>query len=175
MAQALKLHPDSICEAVTRLDVVVMRQATRLSVRYVVHGTMAALRIPAVAATSRTDELWQHTCCEAFIGTDAGVYYEFNWSPATQWAAYKFSGYRAGMANADTSAPIIAQARGEERFEMQATIDCESLGLASKHWRLGVTAVIEEMNGRKSYWALAHPPGKPDFHHADGFVMELEA
>ena len=27
--------------------------------------------------------------------------------------------------------------------------------------------------GGISYWALAHPPGKPDFHHADGFALEL--
>jgi hypothetical protein len=33
--------------------------------------------------------------------------------------------------------------------------------------------VIEETNGNKSYWALAHPAGKPDFHHADGFAYEL--
>lgn len=37
-----------------------------------------------------------------------------------------------------------------------------------------ICAVIEEADGTKSYWALAHPPGKPDFHHADGFVLELE-
>jgi hypothetical protein len=24
-----------------------------------------------------------------------------------------------------------------------------------------------------SYWSLEHPPGKPDFHHPDGFTMEL--
>jgi hypothetical protein len=40
-------------------------------------------------------------------------------------------------------------------------------------WRLGLSAVIEETSGRKSYWALAHPPGKPDFHHADCFAYEL--
>jgi hypothetical protein len=42
-------------------------------------------------------------------------------------------------------------------------------------WLLGLSAVIEEMNGRLSYWALAHPPGKPDFHHADCFALELPA
>ena len=41
--------------------------------------------------------------------------------------------------------------------------------------QLGVSAVIEETNGRKSYWALAHPPGKADFHHDDGFVLQLPA
>jgi hypothetical protein len=40
-------------------------------------------------------------------------------------------------------------------------------------WRLGVSAVIEESDGAKSYWALKHAPGKPDFHHADSFAYEL--
>src|SRR3546814_3736372 len=33
--------------------------------------------------------------------------------------------------------------------------------------KLALSAVIEELDGTKSYWALAHPPGKPDFHHPD--------
>jgi len=33
--------------------------------------------------------------------------------------------------------------------------------------------VIEETSGRLSYWALAHPSGKPDFHHADCFACEI--
>jgi hypothetical protein len=39
--------------------------------------------------------------------------------------------------------------------------------------RLGLTAVIEQANLAKSYWALAHPPGEPDFHHRDGFALTL--
>ena len=35
--------------------------------------------------------------------------------------------------------------------------------------------VIEELDGTKSYWALAHPPGKPDFHHPDCFALTLAA
>ena len=42
-----------------------------------------------------------------------------------------------------------------------------------RSWRLGLSAVIEDANGDISYWALAHPPGKPDFHHADGFACEF--
>ena len=44
---------------------------------------------------------------------------------------------------------------------------------ANASWRLGLSAVIEDTSGGKSYWALAHPPGKPDFHHADCFALEL--
>jgi hypothetical protein len=40
-------------------------------------------------------------------------------------------------------------------------------------WLAGLCAVIEEADGTISYWALAHPPGAPDFHHPDCFVLEL--
>jgi hypothetical protein len=39
----------------------------------------------------------------------------------------------------------------------------------------GLTAVLEEADGVKSYWALAHGPGKADFHHAACFAARLEA
>ena len=34
-------------------------------------------------------------------------------------------------------------------------------------------AVVEEADGRLSYWALRHPPGRPDLHHADAFALRL--
>jgi hypothetical protein len=45
---------------------------------------------------------------------------------------------------------------------------------AKRSWRLGLSAVIEEKDGTKSYWALAHPnPDRPDFHLADCFTAKL--
>lgn len=40
--------------------------------------------------------------------------------------------------------------------------------------RVGISAVIEKTDGTKSYWALAHPEGKPDFHHPACFAGTLE-
>jgi hypothetical protein len=40
---------------------------------------------------------------------------------------------------------------------------------------IGLTAVVEEVDGTKSYWALAHAPGPPDFHNADCFTARLPA
>ncbi len=40
--------------------------------------------------------------------------------------------------------------------------------------RLGLSAVVEANDGTLSYWALRHPPGRPDFHHPDGCVLRLE-
>ena len=64
--------------------------------------------------------------------------------------------------------------RIERRIEgLAATIDLS--GLPKGVWRVGFSAVIEERDGTMSYWALAHPPGKPDFHHRDCFALELPA
>jgi hypothetical protein len=62
-----------------------------------------------------------------------------------------------------------------QRYTLQAVLTLDALpGLPRDgRWRLALSAVIEETNGGKSHWALAHPAGKPDFHHADGFTYEL--
>jgi ABC-type uncharacterized transport system permease subunit len=39
---------------------------------------------------------------------------------------------------------------------------------------LALSVVVEHEDGVLSYWALAHPAAKPDFHHRDAFVLELE-
>lgn len=66
--------------------------------------------------------------------------------------------------------PIISSS-SSEWFEMHVTLPLDFAARAPL--RLGLSAVIEEKGGRKSYWALAHPPGKADFHHPDSFVCEL--
>jgi hypothetical protein len=73
--------------------------------------------------------------------------------------------------------PRIEVKASNTRFELRATAALDSLpGLpADAAWTLALSAVIEEMNGNKSYWALAHPQGAPDFHHADCFALELAA
>jgi hypothetical protein len=178
MRQALKLHPDSLCSAATHIEVEVWRpRAGSLVMRYLVTGNISDLRMPRATAASRADELWQHTCFEAFVGTSAGAgYYEFNFAPSTQWAVYRFSGYRTGMrAATEISAPRIEVQSSRECYTLQASVELDRLSSLplDAGWRLGLSALIEETSGRKSYWALAHPPGKADFHHPDCFVHEL--
>src|SRR6266699_5092857 len=99
MRQFLKLHPDSPCIAAAHIEVAVARpRSDRLLLSYVVTGQVSDIRMPAAAAATRGEELWRHTCFEAFVRASSGAeYYEFNFSPSTQWAAYRFSGYRSGM------------------------------------------------------------------------------
>jgi len=175
MRQSLRLHPDSLYLAAAQVEVEVARpRAGSLLLSYVVTGKIGDLRLPPVTAGARTDELWRHTCFEAFVRPLPGeAYYEFNFAPSTQWAAYRFDGYRSGMRVAtEISALRIDVQAAPERYTLQAVLDLSRLQLEAR-WRLGLAAVIEETSGRQSYWALAHPPGKPDFHHSDCFACEF--
>ena len=69
---------------------------------------------------------------------------------------------------------IKGRKTSEGRFELRASLELPDLA-RDKAWRLGLAAIIEETNGRQSYWALEHPPGKADFHRAEGFAYELES
>jgi hypothetical protein len=178
MRHALRPHPDSACVAAMRIDVDVARpSAGSLVLTYVVDGGISELRLPAMTPTARGDELWQQTCFEAFVGTAAGAaYYEFNFAPSTQWAAYRFSGHRSGMRVAtEISAPRIEVQPASDSYTLQASLTLGELpGLPRDvGWRLGLAAITEDTRGGKSYWALAHPPGKPDFHHFDCFALEF--
>ncbi|MET0295493.1 MAG: DOMON-like domain-containing protein [Phenylobacterium sp.] len=135
------------------------------------------VRWPEPAAPARRDGLWEHTCFEAFVRPGEGPgYLEFNLSPSGAWAAYRFDDYRAGMAPAPVDAPRAVAARPEGVFELSAMLDLSGLpGVADRPWSVGVSAVIEALDGAKSYWALSHPPGKADFHHADCFGLTFPA
>ena len=140
-----------------------------LTLHYVVIGDVEALALPDEAEQVRLDELWEHSCFEAFVGAQDD-YLEVNLAPSTAWAAYRFHGYREAMGDAAMEPPDIATTRTKNRFVLRADVPI--------NWWAGplaLAAVIEERSGRKSYWALAHPPGAPDFHHPDCFVLDLPA
>lgn len=56
---------------------------------------------------------------------------------------------------------------------MRAAVDLS--GLPDGYWCVCITVVIEETGGKRSFWSLAHPPGKPDFHHEACFAFEVPA
>jgi hypothetical protein len=174
MPRAMLLcHPDTPSEAVSRIDVELARSPSGvLGLRYVVAGRIGDLALPAPVPSRRGDRLWEHTCFEAFFADEEGeAYSELNVSPSTQWAAYRFTGYRAGMQQAYLPPPRVEVERGDDRLEVRVALKLRAAGRR----RLGLSAIIEETGGAKSYWALAHPAGAPDFHHPSCFAAELPA
>src|SRR5258708_12741767 len=128
MRQLLR-HPDSRSFAAARIEVAVARpRADRLVLSYVVTGKMSDIRMPPVMPSARADELWRHTCFEAFVRAASGpAYYEFNFAPSTQWAAYRFNGYRSGMTAAEISPPPIQVRSGPHSYTLQLSPDLNYL------------------------------------------------
>ncbi len=162
-------HPDFPPAAVRAISVEVDAARRTWLLSYSVDGAHA-LALPAPGAGQRTEGLWRTTCFELFVRPAAGEgYFEFNLSPSTDWAAYAFGGYRERMRDLIVPVPRI------ERTAAGLTSTLDLSGLPAGPGRLGLSAVIDELDGTRSYWALAHPPGKPDFHHPDCFALELPA
>jgi hypothetical protein len=175
-------HPVSergaVQDLVEELAVTVAGGSQQLSLRYRLTGELAALQLPEPRPTTRSDGLWRPSCFEAFIArAGANEYWEYNFSPSGAWAAYHFNAYREGMAPLMQGVPPgMRRQDGEETFELEVTLDLSWLRRSSSGvgLRLGLAAVIEDKARVLSYWALKHPAEKPDFHHADGFAVELD-
>ena len=152
-------------------------EPNRLQITFLVTGDIGTLKIPAKCSPHRVDRLWDHTCFEAFVRTDGdSSYYEFNFSPSSEWAVYEFCGYRDGVPIEDDGLlPEINVHCTRGRIEMDAMVSLERLTKIQpgSRLRIGLSAVIEANDGTFSYWALKHPAAKPDFHHADSFALEL--
>lgn len=144
-----------------------------LQLRWRVEGS-GGLVVPRFAGRDRTDRLWRTTCFELFCRQPGSEpYVELNLSPSERWAAYDFEAYRTGMAERPIRrAPTITPRRGGDVLILDAALRLADL--PSPPWQLGISAVLEEEGGALSYWALAHPADRPDFHHPDCFALSLE-
>jgi hypothetical protein len=174
----LLAHPDAGAESVWSIATEAqLTPGTSLCCHYTLRGDTSQLRLPQVGAGHRTDGLWRHTCFEAFVGAEGSAgYYEFNFSPALDWAAYRFDDYRTGMCAATLDqAPGLQVRRSSDALELMATVHLAGLAplCHAPALRLALAAVIEENDGRLAYWALWHPSGRPDFHHPESFTLEL--
>ena len=119
----------------------------------------------------RVNDLWHTTCFEAFLRAPGDeAYREWNFAPSGQWAAYDFTSHRDGRTDAEVAAPYVRIEDNMTWWALGATIAVD----AETPWQLGLSAILEEKDGTKSYWALAHPEGdKPDFHDPVCFAARL--
>jgi hypothetical protein len=202
-------HPDSLPAAIGSVTCLVSwRGAGLWCFDYIIGEPQTALRMPAPVEPARSYGLWERTCFELFLRQpDDERYYEFNFSPSGEWAAFGFDSYRSGMTEVAVAQPLItstdrrqfelamgrhltdlgmdqelassfaamkesASSEPARNYALSASLEDPGFG-ASGSWVAGISAIIEEADGTKSHWALAHPPGEPDFHHPDCFVLDL--
>ncbi|HEY6483886.1 MAG TPA: DOMON-like domain-containing protein [Steroidobacteraceae bacterium] len=170
----LTCHADAPAAAVHGVEVGIRALPQgMLALDYALEADLARVRILPSETAGRADGLWQHTCFEAFIRScDGRSYCELNFAANRDWAAYRFDGYRAAMRPLPMAAPQLSVCRREQRLELQVLVQLPE-EFRSQGVRMALSAIVEEDDGRLSFWALRHPPGKPDFHHAGAFALEL--
>jgi hypothetical protein len=175
-SSSLHSHPATPCPAVSALHVSSCALADgAMRLRFQLEGEMHALRIPGAAEAGFADELWQHTCFEAFIAmAGSPAYREFNFSPSGEWAAYAFTDYRQrDMSWTPAAAPRMHLRATPESLDLEVTLPAALLCSPCGPLDISLTAVIETSGLTLSYWALAHPGERPDFHQRAAFTLRL--
>lgn len=176
-AVALQVHPASAWKPALTVTATLALAGTvegpALLIDYRIHGDLRDLYVPPQTDPVATDGLWQHTCVEAFLGlAQAAAYREFNFSPSTQWASYAFEDERV-RASAHTlmghASPAVSCSHSGGTLQVLALIPA-ALWPAPAPCLIGLTAVLENKDGRLSYWAISHPKDRPDFHDRQGWV-----
>lgn len=163
----LKPHPGTPSPWIDEVEVQFERDGPLLWLRFTAIGDPSAIAWPAEAGQGRADDLWRHTCFEVFVAADEG-YVEYNLSPSGRWASYRFDSPRMGMRNAEEVGAVLGMDGAFDQMALEGRIE-----LPHGARKLGLSAVIKDVDGGVSYWALAHPSAKPDFHHPDSFVLDL--
>ena len=166
--RSILLAPFEACAASNPFScsVSIQLQAGLLLLEYTVSGPLQNLIIPAAAASPGfTPKLWRHSCCEYFLRqTDMENYTEWNFSPCGNWWVCAFDDYRAPS---EKQPPVMQPQhldvrRQERRLTLSTAIAC----LPAPPLRIGPALVLEHAGGSRSHWAMQHPDGAPDFHHA---------
>ncbi len=152
-------HPDTPPGAIQLIDAELRRVPGGAVATFRAIGDISRLDIPPPASPERTDELWEATCFELFVGGEGSGYREYNFSPSGAWAAFEFDGYRFGRTDAPAGIEI-EKLLNPKCLTLIAKIESEFSTPAN----VGMTAVIKETDGAIRYWSTAFAPGKPDFH-----------
>jgi hypothetical protein len=180
MRLSLRPHSSTPCASLTSVEVKILRlPGAALELHYFAMGSVRDIEWSVSAKPERLDRLWEESCFELFVQPlDRRSYVEFNFAPSSCWASYQFGDYRSGMQIVPVpQPPSIATRATDKSHVLTAKLTMAQFrGFEdSQDWQIGLSAVIEEKSTAKSYWALNHPVGKPDFHHKDCFALTLPA
>jgi hypothetical protein len=174
----LQPHPTTPCAVVEALTATIAPETSGdWHLSFTLAGDVERLRVPPLAhSAAAADGLWQHTCFEAFIADPHSArYHEFNLSPSGEWAAYVFAAERLRQPDAALLLPPrIVCAHAARTLRLDARLPAAALPATTGGWLLGLSAVIESTDGALSYWALAHPAARPDFHQRAGWMGRLD-
>ncbi len=173
---AFRLHPFPGQDSGTvTIQGGIERTSEALVLSFVLQGNLGDLVLPTTTKRTRCDNLWQSTCLELFWAEEeVKNYWELNLAPTGGWNVYTFTDYRTGMGREERVVePHIETTSTPGSFSLTAELGIGSLHPNSAPLRVGVSGVLQHRDNRLSYWALAHPKAKPDFHAPQSFLLRL--
>jgi hypothetical protein len=148
-----------------------------LDVQYLLTGNVDEVFLPPPSPSpGRRDELWKATCFEFFLAVkDEPGYWEFNMSPSGDWNVYRMDAYRRIGFREETKIPQLPFEikRDLNRFSLDVAVDLTFLVRPNQELQMGITAIIQGIDGVETYWALAHPALQADFHLRESFTLAL--
>ena len=140
-------------------------------------GEIENIHLPAQSdSPARKHDLWKATCFEFFLASKGRPeYWEFNLSPSGNWNVYAMDEYRqVNMREEGAYAQIPFEfKKTSNELSLDCAVNLSRLFRRQSVLLIGITAVIQTTDGSKTYWALAHPGPRADFHLRESFVMEL--
>ena len=167
-------------------------EPTQINCTFLLNGTLDTIlwpenRLVDVDDTSKflpqkaheTENLWEHTCFELFIGT-AGKpeYFELNVSPDGRWHCYSFDDERLNMRNSGMlRVSEVNLTNSLTEALLSVSLEHNLLASAMRPLKIGVAVILETKEQEHHYYALSHPTSKPDFHRRDSheLLSQLDA
>jgi hypothetical protein len=151
------------------------RRHNQLNIEYRLAG-QTSIVIPKTANTpTRQVDLWEHTCCEFFLGLqDSTQYWEFNLSPAGHWNIYRFLDYRQDLVEETAFDSLPFQVLpGNDILQLNLKVDLTQIIAPEQSLEVGIATVIEDPESQISYWALTHLAKEADFHQRNSYLLKL--
>ncbi len=187
--------PKSPLNFQTAIHLTASQASSSLKICYSLKGAVESLLLPPMQTKpvahgplqGRAHELWKNTCFEWFIGLkNSPQYWEFNLSQQGYWNFYELQSYRSELRESDLCTPTkfkcstaMEDKSNSTDSSLDVEVDINLNNLLQKYPSLieegilAITGVIRWNDGNVSYYSLQHPKDKPDFHHRDGFQIEL--
>jgi len=174
--QDFSLYPfDSAFDpAILNLAGRIARTDHRLMLQYNLYDDHSKVLIPVAKFPRREHHLWKTTCFEFFISMkNDRRYWEFNLSPSGDWNVYRFDDYRVGIQEetAFESLPFSVETRSDQT-SLTIELDLNLINL-TQPLEVGITAVIEQIDRKITYWAIEHCGTEADFHLRESFALKL--
>ena len=166
-------------DSTLRIQVQVERTETHLIFNYLCEGDVEHTLFPTRKdIPQRLDQLWEHTCFEAFVSVEnSQSYWEMNMSPSGDWNLYHFDGYRNNARPATCITAIQSQWSESKASTKELKVFLELRMLLPENPKtnleLGLSAVIEKKDHLITYWALTHAGSQPDFHLRESFILKI--